>query len=88
VPPHLRICGSEGLYIHRVSCLDEPLVHQGEILAERSDLLQGHLLDEMDGPIQEIDRRMQVAMSSEDASRLTEILEDLRDRLEVSELAE
>ena len=42
----------------------------------------------MDGPIQEIDRRMQVAMSSEDASRLTEILEDLRDRLEVSELAE
>ena len=43
------------------------------------------LLEEMDGPIQEIDRRMQAALSSEDASRLTEILESLRDRLEVSE---
>ncbi len=46
------------------------------------------LLEEMDGPIQEIDRRMQVALSSEDAARLTEILERLRDRLEVSGLAE
>ena len=46
------------------------------------------LLEEMDGPIQEIDRRMQVALSSEDASRLTEILERLRDRLEVSGLGD
>ncbi len=45
------------------------------------------LLEEMDGPIQEIDRRMQVALSSEDAIRLTEILEGLRDRLDVSGLA-
>ena len=40
------------------------------------------LLEEMDGPIQEFDRRVQAALSSEDARRLTEILEDLRDRLE------
>ncbi len=46
------------------------------------------LLEEMDGPIQEIDRRMQAALSSEEAARLTEILERLRDRLEVSGLAE
>ncbi len=46
------------------------------------------LLEEMDGPIQEIDRRMQVALSSEDASRLTRILERLRDRLEVSGLGD
>ena len=46
------------------------------------------LLDEMDGPIQEIDRRMQVALSSKNARRLTEILEDLRDRLDISGLAE
>ena len=45
------------------------------------------LLEEMDGPIQEIDRRMQAALSSEDASRLSEILERLRDRLDVSGLA-
>jgi|TARA_B100000953_G_scaffold201063_1_gene165676 hypothetical protein len=42
----------------------------------------------MDGPIQEIDRQVQVAVSSKDASRLTEILEGLRDRLDVSGLAE
>ena len=46
------------------------------------------LLEEMDGPIQEIDRRTQVALTSEDARRLTEILEGLRDRLEVSGLEE
>jgi len=46
------------------------------------------LLEEMDGPIQEIDRRVQAALSSEDASRLTELLERLRDRLDVSGLAE
>ncbi len=46
------------------------------------------LLEEMDGPIQEIDRRMQVALSSEEAARLTEILERLRERLEVSGLTE
>ena len=46
------------------------------------------LLEEMDGPIQEIDRRMQAALSIEDARRLTEILEGLRDRLDVSGLAE
>ena len=40
------------------------------------------LLEEMDGPLQEFDRRVQAALSSEDARRLTEILEDLRDRLE------
>ena len=42
----------------------------------------------MDGPIQEIDRRVQVALSSEEARRLTDILEGLRDRLEVSGLEE
>ncbi len=46
------------------------------------------LLEEMDGPIQEINRRVQVALSSKDATRLTEILESLRDRLDVSGLAE
>ena len=46
------------------------------------------LLEEMDGPIQEIDRRVQVALSSEEARRLTDILEGLRDRLEVSGLEE
>jgi DNA-binding MarR family transcriptional regulator len=46
------------------------------------------LLEEMDGPIQEIDRRVQAALSSEDASRLTELLERLRDRLDVSGLAD
>jgi hypothetical protein len=42
----------------------------------------------MDGPIQEIDRRVQVAVSSKDASCLIEILEGMRDRLDVSGLAE
>ncbi|MCH2461735.1 MAG: hypothetical protein MK335_00655 [Gemmatimonadetes bacterium] len=42
----------------------------------------------MDDPIQEIDRQVQVAVSSKDASCLTEILEGLRDRLDVSGLAE
>jgi len=42
----------------------------------------------MDGPIQEIDRRAQVAVSSKDASCLIEILEGMRDRLDVSGLAE
>ena len=42
----------------------------------------------MDGPIQEIDRRMQAALSSEEANRITEILDGLRDRLDVSGLAE
>ena len=46
------------------------------------------LLEEMDGPIQGMDRRMQGALSSKDARRLTEILERLRERLEVSGLAE
>ncbi len=46
------------------------------------------LLEELDGPIQEIDRRMQAALSSEDASRLSEILDGLRDRLDISGLAE
>ena len=46
------------------------------------------LLEEMDGPIQEIDRRMQADLSSEEASRITEILDGLRDRLDVSGLAE
>ena len=46
------------------------------------------LLEEMDGPMQELDQRTQAALSSEDAARLTEILERLRDRLEVSGLAE
>jgi len=44
------------------------------------------LLEEMDGPIEELDRRMQAAMASKDASRLTEILEGLRSRLETSSL--
>ena len=42
----------------------------------------------MDGPIQEIDRRVQVTVSSKDASYLIEILEGMRDRLDVSGLAE
>ena len=46
------------------------------------------LLEEMDGPIREIDQRVQAALSSEDASSLTDILERLRDRLDLSGLAE
>ena len=46
------------------------------------------LLEEMDGPIQEMDARMQAALSGEDASRLTEILEGLRDRFEGAGAAE
>ena len=38
----------------------------------------------MDGPIQEIDRRVQVTVASKDASYLIEILEGLHDRLDVS----
>ena len=46
------------------------------------------LLEEMDAPIRELNRRLQQALSSEDASRLSEILEGLRDRLDVSGLIE
>jgi hypothetical protein len=38
----------------------------------------------MDGPIQEIDRRVQVTVASKDASYLIEILVGLHDRLDVS----
>jgi len=46
------------------------------------------LLEEMDGPIRELNRRVQDAFTAEEAGQLSELLERLRDRLDVSGLAE
>ena len=46
------------------------------------------LLEEMDDPIRELNRRVQDALTAEEGGQLSELLERLRDRLDVSGLAE
>ena len=45
------------------------------------------LLEEMDGPLRELNRRMQLALTDDEAGQLSDILERLRERLDVSGLA-